>query len=165
MPNKLAHFTIEAADLDRARAFYTGVFGWTFDPWGPPEFYRIKGAGVMGALQKRKTPLTEGRRGFECSFAVEDLNETAKLIEAKGGRILGARVMIPTVGGLKQFLDTEGNQAIIIEYAAAMAETLTWPDDVQAEAVQQTEKTKGTGAGKAKDADTAKAMKADKTAS
>ena len=28
-------------DVDRARRFYEAVFGWEFEPWGPPGFYLI----------------------------------------------------------------------------------------------------------------------------
>jgi uncharacterized protein len=34
----LRHFAINADDTTRARAFYTGVFGWSFNAWGPPAF-------------------------------------------------------------------------------------------------------------------------------
>jgi hypothetical protein len=50
MPNKLAHFAIEAEDVERALKFYESVFGWRFSPWGPPEFYLIEGEGAMNAL-------------------------------------------------------------------------------------------------------------------
>jgi len=116
MPNKLAHFAIEAEDVGRALKFYETVFGWRFEPWGPPDFYLIDGAGVHGALQKRSEPMPEGRKGFQCSFAVTDLGATIKLIEKAGGRLGGSRHQIPTVGDLVQFTDTEGNEAIIIQY-------------------------------------------------
>lgn len=116
MPNKLAHFAIEAENVDRALAFYKAVFGWKFEPWGPPGFYRIHGAGTMGALQQRVGPSTLGRKGFECSFAVDDLGHSTKLIENAGGSLVGPRHEIPTVGKLAQFYDTEGNVAIIIQY-------------------------------------------------
>jgi len=107
MPNKLAHFAIEADDVDRARSFYER---------GPPGFYRIHGAGTQGALQQRSGPSEPGCKGFECSFAVEDLNASVKLIEAAGGKMLGPKHEIPNVGNLAQFHDTESNQAIIIQY-------------------------------------------------
>lgn len=117
MPNKLAHFAIEAQDVQRALTFYETVFGWRFSPWGPPGFYLIEGAGVHGALQKRREPLPTGRKGFECSFAVDDIVATSKLIEKAGGRLLGPRQSIPTICELCQFADTEGNEAIICQYA------------------------------------------------
>ena len=39
MPNDIAHFAIHADDCPRAKAFYETVFGWTFEPWGPPNFW------------------------------------------------------------------------------------------------------------------------------
>ena len=36
MPANLAAFAIHVDDVDRARAFYEAVFGWVFEPWGPP---------------------------------------------------------------------------------------------------------------------------------
>lgn len=124
MFNCLAHFAIEADDVDRARLFYQSVFGWVFEPWGPPGFYLIEGAGVHAALQGRNEPLPKGRKGFECSFAVENLTQTAQTIEDAGGTLLGGAQQIPTVGQLQQFLDTEGNQAIIIQYEPDQAAAL-----------------------------------------
>ena len=37
VPNgTLAHFSINADDVDRARVFYEKVFGWKSSAWGPP---------------------------------------------------------------------------------------------------------------------------------
>ena len=41
MPNNLSSFAIHADDVQRARRFYEAVFGWRFEPWGPPDFYLI----------------------------------------------------------------------------------------------------------------------------
>ena len=117
MPNKLAHFAIEADDVDRPLKFYQTVFSWRFLPWGPPGFYLIEGAGVHGALQQRREPSPAGRKGFECTFAVNDINATCILIEQAGGHLIGTRHAIPTIGELTQFADTEGNEAIIMQYA------------------------------------------------
>ncbi len=116
MPNKLAHFAIEADDVDRARKFYETVFEWQFMPWGPPGFYLIEGAGIHGALQQRREPMPEGRKGFECSFAVDDIDATIKLIETAGGRMIGSRHTIPTICELAQFADSENNEAIVCQY-------------------------------------------------
>lgn len=116
MPNKLAHFAIEADDVSRAREFYEAVFDWEFEPWGPPDFYLINNAGVHGALQHRDEQLPRGRKGFECSIAVDDLSRSTALIESSGGKLLSAPITIPGVGSLVQFEDTEGNEAIVIEY-------------------------------------------------
>lgn len=116
MPNKLAHFAIEAENVERAKAFYEAVFGWTFEAWGPPNFYRFSGAGIQGALQERRAPLPEGRKGFELTFAVDDLEATAALIADHGGSATGERYTIPNVGTLTAFADCEGNEAMIMQY-------------------------------------------------
>ena len=126
MPNVLAHFAIEADDATRARQFYESVFGWRFEPWGPPDFYLIHDAGIQGALQQRREPLPKGRKGFECSFAVDELEVTMSAIQSAGGKVLGGKTNIPTVGELVAFEDTEGNEGIIIQYTPErLAEVLS----------------------------------------
>ena len=116
MPNKIAHFAIEADDVERAAAFYADVFGWSFKQWGPPNFYLINGAGLHGALQARTARPEKGRKGFECSIAVDDLRASMEKIDKAGGRILADVYTIPAVGDLATFEDTEGNEAIVIQY-------------------------------------------------
>ena len=48
MPANLASFAIHVDDVDRARRFYEAIFGWQFEPWGPPGFYLIL-TGSIGA--------------------------------------------------------------------------------------------------------------------
>lgn len=121
MPNKLAHFAIEADDVERAKTFYEEVFGWRFEAWGPPGFYRFSGAGIQGALQARREPMPDGRKG---SFAVDDLEGAADLIKQRGGLSDGERYTIPNVGTLTGFTDCEGNQALIMQYEAHAAESM-----------------------------------------
>lgn len=124
MPAKLAHIAIKADDVDRARQFYERIFGWTFSPWGPPEFFHIKGAGVHGALQKRQSPLPEGRKGIECTFAVVDLEHTCSQITTHGGSVIDAPFEIPSVGRLVHVQDTEQNEFIIMQYEPSYASEL-----------------------------------------
>jgi uncharacterized protein len=115
MPNNIDRFAIHADDVSRARLFYEKVFGWKFEAWGPPDFYLIttgtaKDPGVGGLLQKRHEPLTgTGLRGFECTVTVEDVNAIAKLVEQNGGKVTMPKAVIPTVGWIIRFFDTEGN--------------------------------------------------------
>ncbi|TVQ30536.1 MAG: VOC family protein [Phycisphaeraceae bacterium] len=119
MPNDLAHFAIHADDCARAKQFYESAFGWRFEAWGPPDFWRIHTSpgAVGGALQKRQHPV-EGRGmiGYECTIAVEDVQAAASAIEAAGGRVLMKPFTIERVGALIQFQDTEGNHACAMQY-------------------------------------------------
>ncbi len=119
MPNDIAHFAIHADDCERAKRFYEQVFGWTFEPWGPPEFWLVTTSpnGIHGALQKRREPvLGTGMMGYECTIGVEDLNGIAKAIEANGGKITMPPMVIQTVGTLIMFKDTEGNVVGAMRY-------------------------------------------------
>ncbi len=119
MPNDLAHFAIHADDCQRAKSFYETVFGWTFEPWGPPEFWRIHTSpgGVFGALQKRSEPVSgKGMIGYECTIAVDDVAAIATAIEAHGGKVTMTAFMLEGVGTLIKFEDTEGNVVGAMQY-------------------------------------------------
>ena len=124
MAAKLAHIAIEADDVPRAKKFYEDALGWTFEPWGPPNFYHIKGAGVHGALQERRAPPPEGRKGVECTFAVNSLQTALKKVEKAGGMVVGEPFEIENVGVLAPVQDTERNEFILMEYAPAYAKAL-----------------------------------------
>ena len=122
MANNLSFFSIHADDLDRARRFYERVFGWRFEPWGPPGFYLIHtgdapSPGILGSLSNRREPLTgTGMRGYECTISVGDIDETIRAVEANGGQTIMAKFHIPTVGHGFYFRDTEGNHAGAMQY-------------------------------------------------
>ena len=119
--NNVTHFAVQADDVERAKAFYTKVFGWEFETWGPPEFYLIRtgtesNPGIRGALQKRPNPLGAGCNGYECSISVKDVKRTAVSIVEHGGQIEFEEFEIPSVGLIVKFSDTEGNVACAVQY-------------------------------------------------
>jgi len=124
MSNQLAHFAIHADDLERARKFYGGVFGWTFQGYGGPmtDFCQIqdstgKALAPLGAIQSRKfNPAPQLVTGYECSIVVDDVDATARAVEANGGKIVMPKAAIPSVGWIAKFLDTEGNLACAVQY-------------------------------------------------
>ena len=75
MPNNVSYFAINADDVTRARTFYATVFGWQFEPWGPPNFYLIQTAGegetaIRGGLQERHERVAGQKTiGFECTMS------------------------------------------------------------------------------------------------
>ena len=119
MPATLRHFAINTDDVPRAKRFYEDVFGWNFEPWGPPDYYQIKNAGhgLLGALQSRRE-LKPGVRmaGCEASLGVEDLKATLAAVERNGGRILMRPYRIDGVGELAYVEDPEGNFVGVMQY-------------------------------------------------
>jgi uncharacterized protein len=122
MPNHVSHFAINADDLQRARRFYENVFGWRFEPWGPPGFYLIHTGtpddpGVQGAMQKRRELVPSLRTiGYECTVGVESADGVAKAAEANGGKVIMAKTILPTVGELVWLQDPEGNIVGAMKY-------------------------------------------------
>jgi len=119
--NTLAHFSINANDVERARAFYAAVFGWKFQAWGPPGFYQIDAPGspVLGALQgRRNLDKTTPTIGFECTIAVPSIDAAEKAVLANGGKVVLARSVIVGVGTLMFFQDPEGNVFGAMQYDA-----------------------------------------------
>jgi predicted enzyme related to lactoylglutathione lyase len=119
---QVAHFAINADDMDRARAFYTKVFGWKFQAWGPPGFYQIETGDTLqipirAAMQKRRE-LVKGTRmtGFECTISVPDIDAAKKAVEANGGKIVMQICTLAGIGRLLFFEDPEGNLAGAMEY-------------------------------------------------
>lgn len=119
MPNELAHFAIHADDCDRAMRFYKTVFNWSFNAWGPPDFWLIQTSpgAVGGSLQKRQHPVNgRGMIGFECTIGVDDVRATAAAVEKAGGTVTMQPFLIERVGTLIQFMDTEGNSVCAMQY-------------------------------------------------
>jgi len=121
-PTNVAHFAINADQLDRTRRFYERVFGWRFEAWGPPGFFMIETGtrekpGIVGSMQQRRE-LIPGERmtGFECTISVEDVKAAENLVKGNGGTIILPTTVIPTVGRLFFFRDPDGNVAGVMQY-------------------------------------------------
>ncbi len=124
MSTYVSRFAINADDVPRARDFYQKVFGWAFEPWGPPNFYRIETGEhkvSFGGLLQERRELVAGSRmiGFECTIVVPNLDETIRSIEANGGKMITEKFRIPTICTVAYFQDTEGNVAGVSELEAA----------------------------------------------
>lgn len=122
MPNNIARFSIQADDVQRARQFYQDAFGWSFEPWGPPNFYLIETGQTpippVGGLLEARYEKVPGVRttGFECTIGVENIDEAMRKIEAAGGKLVMAKFQIPTVGSGAYYQDTEGNLFAVMQY-------------------------------------------------
>ncbi len=118
MSCEIIHCAINADDVDAARRFYGALFGWSFEPWGPPGFFRMEtGSGPIVALQQRRELGGVRMTGFECTVAVPDVDAVAAAVGAHGGRLVMESTTIPGVGDLVFFEDPSGNVAGAMRYA------------------------------------------------
>ena len=114
---RIIHFDIPADDPARAQRFYQETFGWTFEKWdGPMEYWMTKTGdekqpGINGGLAKRMP----GQIGVTNTIDVNSVDEFAKKIQSKGGKVIMPKMAIPQVGYFAQCMDTEGNIFGIIQ--------------------------------------------------
>jgi predicted enzyme related to lactoylglutathione lyase len=108
---KPVHFEIPAENPERATKFFTDVFGWQFNSWGADQGYWLAttGAegemGIDGAVMKRRDPA----QPIVNSINVDSVDSYAEKIVAAGGQIVVPKMVVPSMGYVAYFKDTEGN--------------------------------------------------------
>lgn len=114
------HFEIQADDLERAKAFYGEVFGWTFEDYSAfvdaPYWGIVTGPdgepGINGGLLPRPvaTPGPEqGTNAYVCTMGTDDFDATEAKILAAGGQVALPKAALTGMAWQGYFLDTEGN--------------------------------------------------------
>lgn len=117
---RIVHFEIHVDDMNRARAFYGEVFGWTFEDWseyaGMPYLGATTGEaselGINGALVKRQGPPPQAGQavnGYACTIGIEDYDRTEAQILSRGGKLAVAKHALPGMAWQGYYIDTEGN--------------------------------------------------------
>jgi uncharacterized protein len=118
MPGKLVHFELPANDTARARAFWSGVFGWTFaDPgMAEMEYWMTRtGDDQGGAVYPRQSE----ERGPVVYFDTDDIDASLEQVRACGGRA-EEKHSIPEIGWFARCVDTEGNEFSLFEGDASV---------------------------------------------
>ncbi len=132
MSSRIVHFEIQADDIERAAAFYRGVFGWEIQKWDSPhmEYWMVMTApkdstepGINGGLLKRPCPAPkpeQGSNAFVCTIVVEDFDASAAKILAAGGTEAMPKFKIADMAWQGYYIDTEGNTFGIHQPIAAV---------------------------------------------
>ncbi len=117
------HFELTVENAERAQAFYSKTFGWTFNKWGDdqmPYWMATTGPdgepGINGGLVQRQGEMGPGTTN---TIGVESVDAAVDAIKAAGGKIIMDKMAIPTMGYVAYALDTEGNQIGVFEEDAA----------------------------------------------
>jgi predicted enzyme related to lactoylglutathione lyase len=113
---RVVHFEIHAENPERAKEFYSRVFGWEFSRWpGPHEYWNVKTGpdsrpGINGGMIRRRGAI-DGTAviAYVCTVEVASVEEHVQAVEASGGVIVVPKMAIPGVGWLVYAKDTEGN--------------------------------------------------------
>jgi len=108
---RVVHFEIVADDAERISKFYEKVFDWKVQKWdGPMDYWFLmtgdeKEPGIDGAFGMRQSSDDMTINTID----VDDIDKYVKLVEENGGEIVRSKQVIPGVGYLAYFKDTEGN--------------------------------------------------------
>jgi predicted enzyme related to lactoylglutathione lyase len=126
MPGRLVHFELPARDPERAKSFYSALFGWQFEPSsGQDDYYLVEGE-PAGALY----PVENGENGPVVYFDVDDIDEGIAQVAELGGRA-DDKTPIPGVGWFARCWDTEGNAFSLFKgdtTVAADEDEIAWED-------------------------------------
>lgn len=116
---RLVHFEIQADDVARARDFYGGVFGWTFEDWSAvsgSEYWGIVTGpedqpGINGGLLKRQDdrPKSMGANAFVGTVQVDDYDATERAILDRGGEVAVPKSAFVGMAWQGYYRDPEGN--------------------------------------------------------
>ena len=108
MAGKLVHFEVPSRDGDRARSFWSGLFGWQFQDAGMPDLdYNMvrTGEDQGGAVY---TDSDTGGKGVVVYFDTADIDASIAKAREHGGEA-DDKQPIPSVGWFARCKDTEGN--------------------------------------------------------
>jgi len=117
---KVVHFEIPTDDLDRAKKFYTSVFGWNLQtmPMGSSEYTMVTTTPVdektmaptePGAINGGMMQRSDETPGPLIVIEVGDIDGALEVVGANGGAVVHPRTEIPDMGAFGYFKDSEGN--------------------------------------------------------
>jgi len=105
---QIDYVELPTASTDRAKQFYTGVFGWKFEDYGP-DYTSFFDGRLGGGFTKEVAPPS---RGLLVVIYARDLEAVQKKIVTAGGKIVKEIFSFP--GGRRfHFTDPDGNELAV----------------------------------------------------
>jgi len=101
---KIEWIQIPAPDLEKARVFYSSLFGWEIEEYSP-DYLIFKSGSVQGGFSKDARPCDSG---ITFSITVGDIPETLKKVVSAGGKVVKEKTEIGG-GFFASFKDPNGN--------------------------------------------------------
>lgn len=108
----IVHFEIPSDNIERAKRFYSSLFGWKMERMpGPMEYWMIsttnsKGEqAVGGGVIQRQMP----QEPIINYIDVDSVDEYAKKVEKLGGKVVKPKTEVPGHGWFVICTDTENN--------------------------------------------------------
>ena len=117
------HFEIEAEDRERAKKFYSEAFGWELQQTGEEmgNYVVVKTGpenepgGINGGIFTNPPGASTKLNAYSCVISVEDIDKSIEDVKQAGGKVIGEKMDIPTVGTYIKCIDTEGNNFSLLQ--------------------------------------------------
>src|SRR5919204_6003009 len=107
MAGEIVHLETPADDTGKARAFWTGLFGWEFQSYpGPSEYHMARLGETQGGAITNMEP---GKKGTRPYFDVDDVNAGAARVKELGGQA-DEPMPVPNMGWFVTCTDPHGNE-------------------------------------------------------
>jgi len=105
---KINYVEFPARDIEKAKAFFSRVFGWSFVDYGP-DYSAFSDEGIDGGFYRSDLSVSTTNGSALIIFYSNDLEKTQSNIEAAGGSIIKPIFSFP--GGHRfHFGDPNGNE-------------------------------------------------------
>ena len=113
---QITHIEFPADDLDRAKRFYSELFGWQLAEW--PEFpdYLLFSTGrsesAGGAIGTRGKSVGEKLRIY---IEVDEIDDVLPRVPELGGKVVTSKTQIPGQGWYAVIVDSEGSEVALYQ--------------------------------------------------
>ncbi len=105
---KIDYVEFPSKDLQKTKTFFSDVFGWSFEDFGP-EYTAFSNAGLAGGFFKSDQTTSTDNGGALVVLYSRNLEQTRLKIETAGGDIVKPTFSFP--GGRRfHFSDPNGNE-------------------------------------------------------
>jgi predicted enzyme related to lactoylglutathione lyase len=126
---RVVHFEIHATEPEQLIAFYSSLFGWTFDKAEGMEYWLIgtgspEEPGIGGGLVKRPVPGPADSavlNAFPCTVQVDSVDGSLSRAAELGAVVALPKMAVGGVGWLAYIRDPDGNLLGLLESDPAAA--------------------------------------------
>lgn len=118
MAGRVVHFEVPYDDADRARGFYSDVFGWDIQSMPEFDYHFVQTGPIDGESGMPTEPGYIGGGMFQRStevglpvitIDVDDIDQALAVITEHGGAVVGEPQQVGDMGKAAYFTDSEGN--------------------------------------------------------
>jgi predicted enzyme related to lactoylglutathione lyase len=123
MDHTIIHFEIPAADVEKLKEFYVGLFGWKITKYpGPMEYWMIQTVSTDEKGMLQRPGLNGGMVKKQSSehkpvnyISVESIEASIEKVKEFGGKIVFPKQEVPNVGWIATATDPEGNHIALLQ--------------------------------------------------